>query len=218
MSFKFDLSKPNIYSFCVNRFPFREEVEKILGVENLRSLHALEDKKEVFKRENDQSTKWHQIFYSNHGEGFKSLYLKFIEEVLKPGFGWEKIVYQKIPSFRVHLVNNVAVGEWHRDRNYSHNTNEINVWMPFTDAYDTNTIWSESKEGLEDFRPYDVKYGEFLVFDGANLMHGNKINQTNETRVSVDFRLIDYANYSEQGGASINTNLKFKIGEYYNLI
>lgn len=215
----FDTSKPSIYSYSTVDFPFREEVQSILDYKDLNSLHLLGDSnQEVFKRENDQSTLWHKNFYKNYSRNFANLYLNFIETVLKTGFGWDKVVYQNIPSFRVHLVKNVAVGEWHRDRNYSHNTKEINIWMPFTDAYDTNTIWTESREGLEDFKPYEVKYGQFLIFNGANLMHGNKINETKDTRVSVDFRLIDYSVYEESEGSSINTNLKFKIGEYYSLI
>lgn len=214
----FDLSKPSVYSYSTQDFPFRQEVEKILETQNLNLIHLIDNNNnEVLKRENDQFTNWHKLFYKNYSEAFKELYLKFVENVLKPGFGWTQVVYQKVPSFRVHLVNNVAVGEWHRDRAYSHNVKEINIWMPFTDAYGTNTIWTESKEGLEDFKPYEVKYGEFLIFDGANLMHGNKINETKDTRVSVDFRLIDYSVYEESEGSSINTNLKFKIGEYYSL-
>lgn len=216
---RFDLSKPSVYSYSIENFPFQQEVEKILRTKNLNLLHLIDNhNNQVLKRENDQSTSWHKLFYNNYSDSFSKLYLNFVENVLKPGFGWTQIVYQKIPSFRVHLVNNVAVGEWHRDRAYSHNVKEINIWMPFTDAYETNTIWTESKEGLEDFKPYEVKYGEFLVFDGANLMHGNKINETKDTRVSVDFRLIDYSVYEESAGSSINTNLKFKIGEYYSLI
>ena len=32
--------------------------------------------------------------------------------------------------------------------------------------------------------------GQMLVFDGANLEHGNRINRSDETRVSFDFRVI----------------------------
>ena len=43
----------------------------------------------------------------------------FIQKVIKPRFG-EEIVYQKIPTFRVHLPNNVSVGEFHKDK-HRHN-------------------------------------------------------------------------------------------------
>jgi len=219
MTTLFDISKPSIYSYSTREFPFKETIEKILNTTNLNLIHLVNNNNnEILKRENDQSTYWHKTFYNNYSNEFHDLYKKFIQKVLKPGFAWNRMVYQNKPSFRVHLVKNIAVGEWHRDRTYSHNVNEINIWLPFTDAYDTNTIWTESQEGLEDFMPYDVKYGEFLIFNGANLLHGNKMNETNDTRVSIDFRVINHSIYKEAEGAAINTNLKFKIGEYYSLM
>ena len=28
-------------------------------------------------------------------------------------------------------VDNLGVGEWHRDRDYNHGVDEINLWLPF---------------------------------------------------------------------------------------
>jgi hypothetical protein len=121
--------------------------------------------------------------------------LKFIKEFIKPLFGGEQLVYQKTPTFRVHLVNNLSVGEFHKDSDYGHGTNEINFWLPFVDTFSTNTIWVESGPELEDYTPKSLDYGEILKFDGANLLHGNKINDTGITRVSVDFRVVKYSEF-----------------------
>ena len=194
-------------------FPFKETVKEILQVEKLENLHELEHYN-VLEREKDQSTKWHRAYYDNFSEKFYPLYTKFVNH-LKERFGYEEIIYQKIPTFRVHLVENLGVGEWHRDRTYNHGVSEVNFWLPFTDTYDTNTIWSESKEGMEDFRSYDVKYGEVLIFDGANLLHGNKINKTKDTRVSIDFRLVDPHRFVSNDGKSINGITSFTVGGYF---
>ena len=87
----------------------------------------------------------------------------------------------------VHLPNNVAVGEFHRDRDYSHGEGETNFWLPVTNAWDSNSVWIEGEEGAEDFTPYEVAVGQLLVFDGVNLAHGNKMNTTGKTRVSFCF-------------------------------
>ena len=63
--------------------------------------------------------------------------------------------------------------------------------------------------------PYDVKYGEVLVFSGANLLHGNKINKTRETRVSVDFRLVDPSKFVNNDGLSVNGITSFTLGGYF---
>jgi len=66
-----------------------------------------------------------------------------------------------------------------------------------------------------DYKPYRVKYGEILVFNGANLTHGNRENKSLETRVSVDFRLVEPSKFVPNNMGSINMNTKFDIGGYF---
>jgi hypothetical protein len=206
----------DIYDYDTSLYQFKEIVCKILNVDNLEKLHDMEQY-EIFSRETDQSTKWHKLFYDNFSE-FNDLYFKFIKEFIKPLFGGEEIVYQKIPTFRVHLVNNLSVGEFHKDSDYGHSTNEINFWLPFVDTFSTNTIWVESSPGLKDYASKSLDYGEVLKFDGANLFHGNKINDTDITRVSIDFRVLKYSDFVPSENTSINTNVKFDIGGYFSVI
>jgi ectoine hydroxylase-related dioxygenase (phytanoyl-CoA dioxygenase family) len=207
------LKTPYKIKYDTKRFPFREIIQEILEQEDLENLHKVEEYK-VLSREQDQKTVWHQKYYENFREKFNALYLELVKEI-KEQFGYEEIVYQKIPTFRVQLVNNLGVGEWHKDRTYNHGVTEVNFWMPFTDTYGNNTIWIESKEDLGDYSPYDVKYGEILIFDGANIQHGNKINDTEDTRVSVDFRLVDPQKFIPTKAGSINMNASFDIGGYF---
>ena len=48
-------------------------------------------------------------------------------------------------------------------------------------------------------------------------MHGNKQNTTQNTRVSVDFRVIPLSKYNEEDGSAIYTKMKFQIGDYYEV-
>ncbi len=97
------------------------------------------------------------------------------------------------------------------------NTRDVTNASPFTDAFDTNTIWVESEEDKSDFTSMECKYGEIIQWDGSNLMHGNKLNTTNFSRVSCDFRIIRYSNYVPNENSTINTKIQFKIGGYYSL-
>ena len=55
-----------------------------------------------------------------------------------------------------------------------------------------------------------------LVFDGVNLAHGNKLNETGKTRVSFDFRVIARSQYRPRHDAqSVNTGARFEIGGYF---
>ena len=147
------------------------------------------------------------------------LYSKFIHDVIRPLYN-EKIIYQSIPTFRVCYPNNIAVGEFHKDkyyrnRDWAEKVNELNYFLPITDAYDTNTIWVESEEDKGDYTAMNCSYGEVVQWDGSNLTHGNYINKTGKCRISMDFRVIKKSKYIDSDHKTINTKVKFGIGGYY---
>lgn len=214
------------------KYNFSELVESYFFTKEnyvpLKLIHTAKDTtgkllgdNDVFTREKDQSTYFHKKFYElarlNH---FESLYADFIKNIVRPLYS-ESIVYQSIPTFRIHMPNNIAVGEFHKDKQYrdvkwAESVHEDNFFLPFTDAFDTNTIWVESEEDKGDFSPMICNYGEIVQWDGSNLTHGNKLNSTEYTRVSVDFRVIKKCNYIPSENTSINTKVQFKIGGYYS--
>lgn len=206
--------------YSIEQFPFAEKLQHLFGVNDLSTLN---DEVEVFSREKDQSTKWHKLYYEwARTDEFIQLYDKFILEVVKPLYN-EQIVYQAIPTFRVAYPNNIAVGEFHKDKFYrditwAEEVDEDNFYLPFTNAFNTNTVWVESEEDKGDFAPMNCNYGELIQWDGSNLMHGNKINETGKARVSVDFRVMTYIHYKPSEHGAINTKTKFQIGGYYKTI
>lgn len=207
-------------SYDIERYDFRGLMHKHYGTDDLTRLDKWLDEDVPFFADKtfDQSTGIHKHFYKIYEqEEFLSLYRKFLAEVVQPGYG-EALVYQAKPTFRVHLPNNVAVGEWHKDGDYNHQKSEINYWMPFTRAFGNNTIWIETEEDKGDFQPYDVEYGEVLIFNGAFLKHGNKPNDTGVCRASMDFRIIPHSQYKEIQAESSNLKLRFQIGGYYSLL
>jgi hypothetical protein len=210
----------NKINYDRNRFPFKEKLQHLFEVDNLQTLN---DSIEVLSREKDQSTKYHTLYYNwARTEEFISMYDEFILNVIKPLYN-EQIVYQSIPTFRVAYPNNIAVGEyhkdkWYRDADWAVEVDEDNFFLPFTDAFDTNTIWAESQEDKGDYSPMNCNYGEIIQWDGSNLTHGNKINTTGKARVSIDFRVMKYTNYKPSEQGSINTKTKFQIGGYYKAI
>jgi hypothetical protein len=201
------------------KFNFKNLLENVIGEGELQLLNQDID---LLKRENDQSTIYHKKYYDwAHTEDFQNVYKAFIEENIKPIYG-EQIVFQRIPTFRVAFQNNIAVGEFHKDKAYrnidwAEKVQEDNFFLPFTDAFDTNTIWVESEEDKGDFSAMKCNYGECIQWNGSNLTHGNKINTTGKTRVSVDFRVMPYSRYEPSNHGSINMKIKFEIGGYYDL-
>lgn len=211
-------------NYSTGKFPFRDLIKERFEVESLSKIHENPDfiYNKKFVRENDQSTHFHQTFYNLSRENeFQNLYRDFLSEIVKPLMDNENIVFQKIPTFRLHFPKNIAVGEYHRDRNYrdenwAKKVYESNFFLPITDAYDTNTIWVESVEGKEDFKPMNAEYGQLVMWDGSNLLHGNKTNEEKTTRISFDFRVMKKSNYLPSTHGSINMNSVFAIGGYYD--
>lgn len=207
-------------SYDTKKFQFNEMLSNLL---NTVDLCEINENMEVLKRENDQSTVYHKLYYDwARTDEFVNLYQNFIREVVLPIYN-KSIVYQSIPTFRIAFQNNIAVGEfhkdkWYRDISWAEKVSEDNFFLPFTDAFDTNTIWVETEEDKGDYFPMECKYGEIIKWDGSNLTHGNKINTTGKTRISVDFRVIPYDRYEPSNHGSINMDSKFSIGGYYNLL
>jgi hypothetical protein len=208
--------------FSTDDFPFDRMVAGALGVENLSQLHGCDN--ELLRKGTDQSTIWHRRFYdaidkTEFGVEFYALYKKFIRELALPQLEKEEfVVYQTLPTFRVHLPNNVAVFAYHRDREYNHPRTETNVFMPLTAAFESNTIWIESEEGKEDFSPIEADFGTIAVFKGCDLLHGNKVNVTDVARVSFDFRFIPWSQYTKSEGCSLTKGHRFAIGDYYEML
>tara|TARA_Y100001963_G_scaffold151718_1_gene235113 strand:- start:952 stop:1590 length:639 start_codon:yes stop_codon:yes gene_type:complete len=206
--------------YNIEDYPFRVLVEKYLDFKNLEKIHDKYNFEETLLSGTDQNRHLHKKFYSSmdkDGE-FVSLYRQFIKDEILPFFD-EDMIFQKYPTFRVHQPNNIAVFAFHRDRDYNHNKNEINFYLPITKAFGTNTFWYETKEGEKDHKPMEADYGEVVMWNGANLEHGNKKNETGQTRISFDFRLLSKRKYmNSEIKISKSKGKKLELGDYFDEI
>ena len=214
------------FTYDTRNYNFKEIIEKHFGVDELSLVHVsrselLPSQKLDFFTET--RTKFHKTFYSKLNNGWPELvssYEKFIKDEIVTLFR-DRIVYQAFPSIRFHLPNDKAIHYWHydSDKEHMHPDWEINFQLALTDMYDTQATWVESIPGLKDFSPMEMKYGEYYAFNGNKCTHGNKINQTNQTRVSFDFRIMPYNRYLENKKESMSATKgkKFVIGDYYKL-
>ena len=211
------------YKYGTNNYRFAEKLlnwfRYFEDIDSLTVLHKYINT-DLYNKDTDQSSYFHKLFYKlPELSSFFLSYREFIiNEIWERIYDKADILYQTKPTIRFHYVNNLSVGEFHKDSDYNHSEYEVNFFVPLTFAYNTNTIWCESKPGLADFKSLDAKYGEFWQFNGANCMHGNKINNTDITRVSFDFRVLKRKYYVDDNKESVTNNMKFKIGEYWSEI
>lgn len=208
------------YSYNLDEYNFRQEIEKMFGTNQLERIHEIEDCDfGILDMETDNTTYLHKKFYEKVEQtNFLDDYKKFLKDVILPHFN-EDLLYQKIPTFRIQVPDNISVAEFHNDKSYSHSPDEVNIFLPITEAKETYTIWSESQENLGDYSPMNAEYGEYYIWDGANLKHGNKINESNISRFSVDFRVLPFSKYDENNmQETITTKIKLKLGSYFELM
>ena len=78
-------------------------------------------------------------------------------------------------------------------------------------------VSKKSEIGKKDYTPIELVYGEYAQFIGNKLTHGNKLNDTNCTRISFDFRILpcEKYKYMKTRPASVTSSKKFEIGGYY---
>jgi len=204
--------------YDTNKYNFRKFVESFLEFENLEGIHEEYKFDKILEFGTDQNRYLHKKFYKgmDNSSDFISIYRSFVKEYVNNMFE-EKMIFQKFPTFRVHQPNNIAVFAFHKDKEYNHNSKEVNFYLPITKAFGTNTFWHESEEDKGDFRPMEAEYGELVMWDGANLSHGNKINETNQTRISFDFRVLPKKIYlNSEHKSSKSKGKSFVIGDYYD--
>jgi hypothetical protein len=185
-----------IFTYDTATYPFPQIIADFLGEEDLGALacelSADEADQNSLYKNMESSAAYKQLYAQLNGEAgqkFYQTYERFVREVIRPQYA-EPIFYQKKPTHRILFSNTPGQSRFHRDRDYGHSTAEINYLVPQSPAFGTNTMWLESEEGKEDFKPVEMLVGEFVRFNGASLMHGAKVNTTGRSRVSFDFRVI----------------------------
>ena len=150
---------------------------------------------------------------------YEKLLLLFVREVVAPLMheAPDNIIYQRHPTLRVSLPSDKPMGVPHTDYEYHHMPSEVNIWIPLTNVFGSNTLYTESRPNANDYKPVEMCYGEGLRFWGNKCRHYTIANTTDVTRVSLDFRVIARNRYNPKfvdmkgrcGGL-------FHVGQYYS--
>lgn len=157
---------------------------------------------------------------------FHCIYVNFVKEVVAPLMGGGRILYQRAPTLRCYVPGEpVPMGSLHCDEDYHHQPSEINFWMPLSEhVFDTNTLWVESTPMYGDFHPLDLQYGECYSGYLNKCRHYTKANDSNTTRLSLDFRVVSEASGGHdplfhkgiRRGAKAKFQRVFDVGGFYS--
>jgi hypothetical protein len=178
-----------LLSYDVKRYGFAEFLARyVFRVEDLSRLHLAWARHRGEPLSYRDNLELRQVLQRlPPGSSFYRIYERFLRRLVAPLFGGS-ISYSSTPKMRVHLAGTGSVSLWHRDADITGRPEQINIWLPVTDSFGTNSLWVESDYGKGDHQPISVRYGQALLFDGGFLSHGTVPNDTDATRISFDMR------------------------------
>ena len=222
-----------IYGKCSPKIrdSFSNHVKKAIlkfNLENddfeLSNIHNLLKDNSLLKKGTDQATILHKAVYSTFDDtnyffsdfwfSYCEFCLKIVEKLKKEtGFMGEWAI-QRFPTIRFHFPNNVSVFEFHRDSNYSHPIGEMNCFYAFNECLNSSALQVEKNLGFEDYVPLNLKQGEYAILNTSIFKHGDILNETNSTRVSMDFRFIPNK-LLNNNNISLTKGIRFDTDSYF---
>jgi sporadic carbohydrate cluster protein (TIGR04323 family) len=205
-----------VLDYDQERFPFAEWVlDRIrgfgYGIRDLESLHETVPAEEVYVLSK-------RLCDATNELGFRPLVRDFILDAIAPHAGLVgPIAVQRFLNVRIMLPNRPqGVFPFHTGLLYGHGRASRSLWMPMTDvsgpanrtasmqiihldrSRELLTQASQSRLSIDEMselfgresQPVQAGPGQVCLFGQENI-HGNYVNQTGKTRVSIDFRVAE---------------------------
>jgi sporadic carbohydrate cluster 2OG-Fe(II) oxygenase/sporadic carbohydrate cluster protein (TIGR04323 family) len=186
---------------------FLREVQSFFNKQG-KSLTDLKQLHHVIEG-NDTAKLYAHLYDFVQSEEFVTIYDDLQEKVIQPLFK-KAILYQRVPSIRIQMPGGKSV-QFHTDEWYGHGENVVNLWLPITPVANSNTLQyvdrKRSIELIEQFErdkatietinetleeysePVNTDFGAIMLFS-SKCAHGTFVNETQNTRLSIDFRLV----------------------------
>ena len=95
-----------------------------------------------------------------------------------------------------------------------HPLGEINCFYAINECLDTSALHVEKNLGFEDYFPLNLKAGEYAILNTSIFKHGDYMNKTSKTRVSMDFRFIPRKNLNPSN-SSLSKGIRFSSDSYF---
>lgn len=219
------------FDYDIMAYPFRAAIKDALVANGFIPAEAeLENIHEYLSPE-DMKVDGNQInrvtaFFYDTPPAFLDAYHAFMRNYVAKEIIHEPFYFQRTPTIRFHFPNADgmdAVERFHIDSILGHPPQEVNLWVPMTDAGRHQSFvlgnldgsleilqrcefdlrkFAESLYGDDGFQsdcrklcsPVETKYGECLLFD-SRCLHSAVVNESGTTRVSIDVRVLRVSDF-----------------------
>ena len=193
------LKDGTIINFDTKKIKIKEFILKLFKEKDIQNLINNNSSDAIYKK----------IYEGIDNKDFNKIYNKIVKEI-SIFFKKNNFYFQKIPSFRVHRINQKSVN-YHTDIWYGHGKDVINIWVPLTRTNKFNSIhisnvknssilqkkFFDQKLSLANInelgknicKPQILNYGDILLFN-TKTFHGTHKNISKFHRLSFDFRIL----------------------------
>lgn len=217
-----DTVKNAFISHIKNSFVSIKYLKKDYDLSDLHNLINIDNK--ILQKGTDQSTLFHKLIYSTFDKpnflktefwvNYKKLCFQILNKIKNKTSYFGEWAIQRYPTIRFHFPNNVSVFEFHRDSNYLHPIGEINCFYALNECSNSSALHIEKNLGFEDYVPLNLKPGEYAILNTSIYKHGDFINKTGKTRVSMDFRFIPNI-FLSKDFSSLTKKIEFTSDSYF---
>jgi sporadic carbohydrate cluster protein (TIGR04323 family) len=140
---------------------------------------------------------------------FQQPYDRLCRKIIEEKFAG-RAAHQRVPSVRIQMPGQASVN-YHTDEWYGHGHSVQNFWLALTPVAGTNSLYVSDEQtslritnkirterrSIQEMnklargacQPLAMNFGEIYHFN-SHIIHGTQINDTNQTRVSFDFRIL----------------------------
>tara|TARA_Y100000816_G_C26105212_1_gene587005 strand:+ start:521 stop:1258 length:738 start_codon:yes stop_codon:yes gene_type:complete len=193
---------------------FDEDLSNLHSFVKLKEINSLRLK--IYAKLN-QSFNWESLIKTVCGKELESIH------------GKDLLVQSKINVSIQLPKDKTSILPIHTDSNSADSPFQTNVWIPLTNTFKSNSMYIFSRsDSLKFYKQISkgkkklifpktkysnnyvkLKYGQLLLFN-PSLLHGNQLNVTNKTRVSLNIRVKSL--FSPEPS---NRNPDRRVGTYY---
>ena len=214
--------KDSFVSYFKKSFSSIDLIKKNYELDDLHNL--LVHDKNLLQKGTDQSTAFHKAVYSTFDQpsffrseffqNYRILCLEIVDKLKNETCYFGEWAIQRYPTIRFHFPNNVSVFEFHRDSNYLHPIGEINCFYALNECINSSALYVEKNLGFENYVPLNLKPGEYAILNTSIYKHGDFVNKTRKTRVSMDFRFIPNQHLKD-AKSSLSKGISFSSDSYF---
>jgi sporadic carbohydrate cluster 2OG-Fe(II) oxygenase len=206
---------------------FHGVVTSTLGVNDLRNLHNIVSYSDI------NSLRLSCFAALNGIDSWDTLYSSMFKHAIDSLIGPDVAIQSKLNLSIQMPADHTSVLQMHTDTLAGQSVFELVCWLPLTNACSTNSMYvfepSISNEILKELPRYEslgmdglfskyrdmanfltVSYGQALVFS-PTLFHGNVLNESGSTRVSVNCRVKNVFSPESRTGER-------RLGSFYKLL